>query len=729
MTLVSDIHFRDGDTPGARYLSGRVTFDEQFRAGRLCSRYMSTSGQVWPETHLQNQRWLPDQPADTFQLSISGQHLEGGRVGGYEWVNAELAPDASGYRTGGGQVVHGVITLLQCATQTEVKVHTRVDGSPFIIRWLEITNHSAQTVGITSVAPFSGALWSHRVSEHLAAPDDLPFALAYAHQFNWGQEGDFWFEPLPAGVKTVDGGKLGRSGWGRPAFWAYDRCNGQTFVCELAWGGNYSFSLDCRIHETHNPQMHQTERQAELYFRMGLSGYDPVLRTLAPGETLTTPSVHLGFFQSETDSIVQATHQHVRDVVMPERVAGRYVEIEANHRGYLCDRENEPDLIRDVEVAHSIGAEMYVVDAGWYGNEPNVWWKNVGDWHAGAWLPNGLEPVPQHAHKLGMKFGLWVEVEAAGENSTLRREHPDWLLRRDGEPIANGRALDLTNPAVAAWVQSEIERVIAQYKLDMFRIDHNHLLSPSGNRQVAGMTEDLTWRYYDALYGIFERVRVKFPNVVFQDCAGGGGRLDWGTLHRFNNAELSDWMRLPRGLKILNGVTMSLPPEILLRTFGTEVGELDLEGDVDAQLRLVCLCRPIFRGIAPSQEEMSAFLQERIDHHLSLYRDFIRPVMIDGRVYHHTPFVKHTELSPWCVMEYATHDGARAVVGVFRTGDVGDTIYRLVPRGLNASRTYRVTLDSRAQTMQLSGAELMLHGLDLRLEMPQSSEMVLFETL
>lgn len=725
MTLTSNIHFRSGDMPGARYLSGRVTYDEQFSAGRLCTRYWSSSGQVWPEMHLQNQRWLPDQPADTFQLSINGQRLQGG----YEWVDAQITPDTSGYRTGGGTVVHGVITLLHRATQTEVKVHTRIDGGPFLIRWLEITNRAAQTVGITSVAPFSGALWSHRASEHLDTPEGLPFALAYAHQFSWGQEGDFWFEPLPAGVKVVDGGKLGRSGWGRPAFWAYDKCNGQTFVCELAWGGNYTYALDCRIQAGLNPQEHQISRQAELYFQMGLAGYDAVLRTLAPGETLCTPPVHLGFFQQETDKIVQATHTHVRDVVMPERVPGRYVEIEANHRGYLCDRENEPDLLRDVEVAKSIGTELYVIDAGWYGNEPNVWWKNVGDWHAGAWLPNGLEPVPERAHQLGMKFGLWVEVEAVGENSTLRREHPDWLYQRDGEPVASGRALDLTNPTVAAWVQSEIERVIEEYKLDMFRIDHNHTLAPSGNRLVDGMTEDLTWRYYEALYGIFERVRAKYPAVVFQDCAGGGGRLDWGTLHRFNNAELSDWMRMPRGLKILNGVTMSLPPEILLRTFGTEVGELDLEGDVDTQLRLVCLCRPIFRGIAPSLEDMSAFLQERIEHHLTLYRDFIRPVMTDGRVFHHTPFIKHTQLTPWCVLEYASSDGTRSVASIFNTGDVTDPVYHLVPRGLDMARTYRVTLDNCAQTLCMGGAELMLHGLDVRLELPQSSELVLFEAL
>ena len=117
---------------------------------------------------------------------------------------------------------------------------------------------------------------------------------------------------------------------------------------------------------------------------------------------------------------------------------------------------------------------MYVIDAGWYGNEPNLWWHNTGDWHAGAWLPNGLEPVVEHAHKRGMRFGLWVEIESMGTNSTLRKTHPEWAVLRHGTPAADGRVLDLAIPEVAAWVESEIARLIEQYGLDMFRLDHNH---------------------------------------------------------------------------------------------------------------------------------------------------------------------------------------------------------------------------------------------------------------
>ena len=720
------IAFRSGDAPGACYASGRTVYDEIFRAGRLLSRYWNPNGQIWPDMHFGRLTWSADQPADAFHLEINKRNL----AGGYVWTSATVTPDPSAYRVrvdGQGRpstVVHGVVGLTHAEAGIAVKVHTRLDGGPFLIRWLEITNTGSVAAGITDVAPFSGLLWTHRYEEHLAPSAPSPFELAYNHQFEWGREGDFWFEPLVGGVKTVNGGKKGRSGWGRPAFWARNRCNGETFVCELAWGGNYEFELDCRLAGTGygSTKLVPAERQAELFFRMGLSGHDDVLRVLVPGETIATPAVHVALFHDDTDAIVQATHEHVRHVVMPPQVPGRHVEIEANHRGYLCDRENVPDILKDIEVAAAVGCEMYVIDAGWYGKDPNQWGNNVGDWHDGPWMHSGGGLA--HAHKQGMRFGLWVEIEAAGANSELRSAHPDWLLKRNGEPIANGRALDLTQPDVLDFAERTIERLIGDLKLDMYRIDHNHFLAPSGNRVFHGFTEDLTWRYYENLYGMFERLRAKFPAVVFQNCAGGGGRLDWGTLSRFHNTELSDWMRMPRGLKILNGVTMSLPPDILLRTFGTEVGEHVLDGDVDTQLRH-CLCRPIFRGIAPSPEELSPYLRDRIVHFVGVYKDFIRPLMINGRVFHHTPFLPLADKTPWCVLEYARFDRGAALGAVFRTTDEQGAEYTFRARGLDPELDYQVVLDSGGLRWTAPGWVLMQDGVRVRLEQTQTSELLL----
>ncbi len=724
--------FRTGDRPGARYVSGPIVYDEAFQEGRLVTRYWNPNGQVWPEMHYEGLTWGPDEPADVFRLVINGRNL----AGGLQWVSAGLEPDPSRWRARRmpdgrtAPVTHSVIHLTHPALGVDVRVHTRLDGSPFIIRWLEITNRSAEPVGINAVAPFAGVLWAHRHEEKLPPAKTSPFEIAYNHHYEWGWEGDFWFEPLPEGRRAVDGGRKGRSGWGRPAFWARNLFNGQTFVCELAWGGNYEFALE---HRRGDPSAY-AEPFRRAYFRMGLSGWDPVLRVLDPGETVETPAVHMALFQTDTDTIVQATHDHVRNVVMPEQIPGRHVEIEANHRGYLCDRENVPDILKDIDVAAAIGADMYVIDAGWYGNEPNQWWNNTGDWFEGTWIAKdgGLKAIVDHAHRRGMKFGLWMEIEAAGANSTLRREHPDWLLKRDGRPIghprSSGRALDLTNPEVAAFVERELDRLISTYNLDMYRLDHNHEIKPAGNRQYAGFTEDLTWRYYENFYAIFDRVRARHPQVVFQNCAGGGGRLDWGTLSRFHNTELSDWMRMPRGLKILNGTTMSLPPEILLRTFGTEVGDHVHEGDVDTQLRL-CFSRIIFRGIAPSMEELTPYLRERIAHHLKVYKEVIRPIMENGaRVFHHTPFQAHDEPTPWCVLEYARPDRTASVAALFRTSGAptGDDTYLFRPRGLNPGLRYVVTLDNSGMSYQANGADLLVQGVPVRLENVFASEMLIF---
>jgi alpha-galactosidase len=188
-------------------------------------------------------------------------------------------------------------------------------------------------------------------------------------------------------------------------------------------------------------------------------------------------------------------------------------------------------------------------------------------------------------------------------------------------------------------------------------------------------------------------------------------------------------MRLPRGLKILNGVTLALPPEILLRTFGTEVGEHVLDGDVDAQLRL-CLCRPIFRGIAPSLAELSPYLRERVEHYVGLFKTVLRPILLECRMYHHTPFLPLTETTPWCVLEYAKPDRSAAAAVVFRTscaaaGPDPDE-FRFRPRGIDPARHYRVTLDNGGLTFGVSGRDLMLQGLPVRLEQPLASELLLF---
>jgi alpha-galactosidase len=173
-------------------------------------------------------------------------------------------------------------------------------------------------------------------------------------------------------------------------------------------------------------------------------------------------------------------------------------------------------------------------------------------------------------------------------------------------------------------------------------------------------------------------------------------------------------------------MTWLFPPEILLRTFGTETGDIEADGDIDLQLRQAMLARPIFRGISPALEELNPLLGQRIRNSVAEFKQTIRPIMVNSRVFHHTPLLPLMEPSPWVVLEYAAQDSHRAVAGLFRTSQSGDPVYKFFPRGLDLSRSYEVKFGNSGQTIEVSGESLLQEGIPVRLDADLTSEMLIF---
>jgi hypothetical protein len=143
----------------------------------------------------------------------------------------------------------------------------------------------------------------------------------------------------------------------------------------------------------------------------------------------------------------------------------------------------------------------------------------------------------------------------------------------------------------------------------------------------------------------------------------------------------------------------------------------------------LALCRPIFRGIAPTLDEFNPLAKERIAHYIALYKAFLRPVMLAGLYYHHTPWLHLGAPIPWCVLECATPDKRRSAVVLFRYTADDPGYYLLRPRGLDRSLRYRVTFDNSGESVKLSGQALLSEGVQVRVANRHSSELVLFEAL
>jgi alpha-galactosidase len=711
MKTWTDAHLVEDAAKTVHYRSGMTVYEEALVNGQLVGRDWNTagfinawdSGQVVPSQHPTPQ---------AFWLEVDGHLL----ASHWEWTGFERQPEGEG--------LHTVVSLRHAVRPVSVRVHTRLDGTPVLTRWLEVTNHADQPAALGALAPWSGVMQNVRSwMAHLPSPDAPLFSVGYFTGDRWSDEGDFRWHPLPQASYRIDG-RYRRDRYRHPMFVLRNHATGEHFIGQLAWSGGYSFEFDLEA----DPGIggwkglqRVTDGGARLFFRAGPDAPAPQ-RMLAAGETITTPALHLGLLPGGLDDCINAMHTHLRRSVMRPQARGRGGWVES---GVGPGPGMTPEAThRQIDLAADIGVEVFFLDASWYSGPQASWFETVGDWNVDLQrFPDGLAGIREHVHARGMLFGLWMDAERLGAESQMAHTHPHWLAKAyDGQRYL-GDMLDLTNPDAAAWMEAQIARVISENQLEMFRLDMNvGTIGPAAFTLRDGGLENSYWRYYEALYAIYDRLRLKFPDVIFEHCAAGGGRTDIAMVSRFAHTWVADWHAGPRIFRTNNGMTMALPPEYVDHLF---TGPLNF----DFHSRLLLFGRPTVPVGYPPGAVPNPLQLERLRHVVALYKDFVRPFAADSRIYHHTPTFTGLEPQGWGVLELAAADGSRSVAGVFQLASPQVEEYVLRPRGLDVSRRYRVTLDNRNQAFEMDGSALAQAGWRVRLEGALTSELVLFEAL
>jgi alpha-galactosidase len=701
-------------TPEFHYVSGRTVYCEQMAGTRLIGKYWSANGLVenggeFPELGV-------DVPCQAFALNMDGQSLDWG------W---ELVSSRATERDGKWQ---SAIALAHTVRPVNVTVHTEVDGTAFLSRWLDITNTASRPAALSALDIFSGVLASGGA---LRGTDfeQTPYQVGRFTGNNWGQEGRFAWSPLLNGVVTGlhASGPYGTSGFHDPWFVLTNRHSADHFVFYLGWSGLWKADLLC-----------DTTLRKMLHVRIGPAAPAP-MRVLQPGETVVTPKVHIGHLNTDLDACVQAAHAHIRRSVILHSPRMPRPLVTHNSYGALgLDRLNEEGILRDVEFAHELGCEAYMVDAGWYGKGPAgrrneaFYSRFMGDWVPGSWFPRGLDSIVANVHARGMLFGLWIEPEGIGLESELYKQHPDWVVRREGKPVphvAERLNLDYSNPAVCAWLETELVRVIRDYRVDIIRFDGAPMSAYIGEHAESGYTENILWRHYEFLYGVMERLAAQFPDLIIENCCGGGGRLDLGILSRSHRTQITDEVRMPRAIQILNGITLMLPPEICLVFPVLSPERLEL-ANLDFLLRVALFAGFYNLGFARRAGEPHPGYLATLKRYLALHKTFVAPLLPGCRVYHHTPVVRleGEAPTPYCVWEYTTADGDAGLVGIFKLTDAPEPV-RFTPRGLDAGRIYRVTFDNSGASAEVPGYTLQQQGLTVQLPRALSSELLVLQAL
>lgn len=709
-----NITFYGKDRPAARYVSGTTVREEALDHTRMVGLYWSASGQVQRENVAAR---LPDGdprylPSHVFELEIDGQSLHNR----WEWVSSvERAGKRDGTR-------EAVVELRHQVRPVTVKMVTRLDGSDFMVRYLEITNTGDSPAALSHVSPWSGMLW--QTSDHwglLPSEAKGPFSLGHFAGAGWGTEGDFVWETLPPGRRRIESG-MGRSGSSNPFFMVRNEITGENAIGSLAWSANWFAEF------WYDPAMSMENTPAtNLGFRMGPLGPAP-LRVIAPGEMVTSPEMHLAVLHAGFDECVASLHEHIRTSVVPPRPKGK----EMFTIGGRMVEEPDDWMLREMDIAADMGVDAFMIDAGWYGDKFGDWWSRRGDWEAGPWMPGGLLGCREHAHKLGLLFGLWMEPESIGPESKHVTEHPDWILKSDGpaesRDVAGGGPIDMANPEAAKFVTDSILRLVGDNKLDFFKTDYNVLILEGGQRDRDGYAEHESWRHYEALYGVFDSVLDEFPEVALEDCAAGGGRIDLGMLSRTHYACESDASQFPRSIRAINGLTMFVPPESLCY-YHNHIAHAHQKADLDTHLRVTLFAQPIFVGFGAQDADRTTEYFQKTRRYIRLIKEFTGPILAGKpRVIHHTPNVRLQTPADWLVLEYAAQDASAGYAGIFRLSGLlpGGDEYVFKPNGVDVSATYAVTLDNSGKTVDVTGADLAFRGIPVRLTGSYTSELVMY---
>jgi alpha-galactosidase len=697
----------DGPEPIVSYRTGWVVYEESLTKGQFVGRGWNGAGYV----NFYDGRLDPDEyPApEAFRLEMDGQLL----ATDWKWAAFDRLPSSNGNS-------QATITLQHAMRPVTVKVCTKLDGTAVITRWLEITNTGKQPAALAVACPWSGVLRkTDRWRSHLEGTSSPLYSVGYFDSTHWGQEGDFHWHDMPEAGYSVDGRYL-RGRYRHPMFMLRNNAMGELFIGQLAWTGGYRFNFDL---DSEIGQRSAPENAAALTFSAGPDG-PPPLRVIAPGETVSTPEMHLGLVFGDLDNAVQAMHTHLRRSVFLPEARGRAAWVES---GIGPELEITPEqLNHSIDVAAAGGAEVFFIDASWYAAPFSNWWKTVGDWNVDRQrFPEGLKPFRDRVHAAGMLWGLWMDAERIGDDSAVAKQHPDWLaMNYDGERKIGG-LLDLTNPDAAQWMEQQIVRVIEENKLDFFRLDYNTDPGRGIKTVRDGFVENGYWRYYDTLYAIYDRLRARFPQVIFENCAGGGGRTDIGMVRRFGHTDITDWQIAPRSFTITNGMTMALPPEYIDRLLGGQDGQT--AADFDFQARLLLFLQPKFGFLYPAGAQPNPVFMQRIKHWVDLYKNFVRPFIDTSRIYHHTPEISGLDPHGWGVLELAAEDRTRAICGLFQLSAPEHAEYDLRLRGIDVSRRYRITFDNSGQSTSVDGFTLMEQGITIRLDGALTSELLVIE--
>lgn len=548
------------------------------------------------------------------------------------------------------------------------KAYKRTD---IISTWVEVENHGKKPI---TLYRFASAFMP------VSRGDNW---MTHFHGF-WGAECTQEEEKLTNGQKVIsnkDG--LANTETDNPSFMLTmdgrpQEENGHVLGGTLAWTGTYLIKMD----------VHNTKFNVSAGINEETSHY-----ILESGEVFTTPEFAMTYSTNGKGGVSRAFHRWAREYKLNQ--GKRPHDILLNSWEGVYFKVNQKEMDQMMESFSAMGGELFVMDDGWFGNKYPRDGANssLGDWEVcKKKLPDGIEGLLRSARKHNIKFGIWIEPEMANTKSELFEKHPDWVMRVKNRPLSTGRGktqvvLDLTNPEVQDFVFGVVDNLMTKYPgIAYMKWDDNSSLMDYGSPYLPKNKQShLYIEYHRGLNKVLKRIRAKYPKLIMQACAGGGGRVNYGILPYFDEFWTSDDTDALQRIYLQWGVS-GFYPAIAMASHVSADKNHQTGRRIPLKFRFdVAMSGRLGMEIQPKEmsEEDKAFAKRAI----AAYKN-IRPVVQFGDLYRLVSPYDNKGISS---LMYVTPEKGRAVFYAYKLSHLLNMVIPNVRmNGLDAGKMYRL---------------------------------------
>lgn len=392
--------------------------------------------------------------------------------------------------------------------------------------------------------------------------DDENFEMLTLHG-SWARERQIERRPIAYGKQSVSSLR-GESSHQDHPFMAWmtkgtDQTTGDVYGMHFVYSGNFIAQIEKSQFDS-------------IRAVMGIhsEGFEWLL---TPGDEFVAPEVVLTYSHNGIGQMSRNLHDFYRGHLIRSKYLHQKRPVLINNWEATYFDFDTDKLLAIAKSAAEHGIEMLVMDDGWFGHR-NDDATSLGDWFVNEnKIKGGLKHLVDEVNKLGLKFGIWMEPEMISPDSELYRKHPDWAFavpERTATLSRNQYVLDLSRKEVRDYVYECVHNVISSANIEYVKWDMNRQLTDIGSVEFTGDRQgELAHRYVLGVYELQERLVNDFPDLLLENCSGGGARFDPGMLYYSPQIWCSDDTDAIERLSIQEGTELIYP----LSTMGAHVSD------------------------------------------------------------------------------------------------------------------------------------------------------------